>query len=62
MKAHTCRTCRDNDPSVQYRRGYGMLCSACHIDARTSTVRRVPVPERIMNDRYAQMATRFGVS
>ena len=61
MKTRTCRTCLDPDPSVQYRQGFGMLCSACHIDARTSTVRRVPVPERIMTDRYAQMATRYGV-
>ena len=61
MKTRTCRTCLDPDPSVQYRQGFGMLCSVCHIDARTSTVRRVPVPERIMNDRYAQIAARHGV-
>jgi hypothetical protein len=51
----------ERDLTTQYRQGFGMLCAACHVDARTSNVRQVPVPEREQHDRYAQMAEHYNV-
>lgn len=51
----------DRDFTTAWRGNLGMLCAACYVDARNSTVKQVPVPERIENDRYAQMAARYGV-
>jgi hypothetical protein len=63
MKA--CRVCQSNDPTVAYRermpKGLAVLCAACHVDVRTSSTRKVAVPEREQQDRYAQMAVRYGV-
>lgn len=52
---------RERDFTVQYRQGFGMLCAACHLDARSSSVKRQVVPEREQHDRYAQMAAKYGV-
>jgi hypothetical protein len=51
----------ERDFTTQYRPGFGMLCAACHLDARTSNVKQVRVPEREQHDRYAQLAERHGV-
>jgi hypothetical protein len=60
-----CFRCGDRDETVQYRernpKGLAILCAACHVDVRTSSVRQVRVPEREQHDRYAQMAVRYGV-
>lgn len=61
----TCHSCHKPDLTVSYRErmppGLRVLCAACHVDVRTSTVRQVRVPEREQHDRYAQMAVRYGV-
>ncbi len=62
VRCKRCRNCGERDETVQAR-GFnlGMLCAACHVDVRTSSVCRVIVPEREQHDRYAQMAARYGV-
>jgi hypothetical protein len=62
MRIKTCRNCQDNDPTVQYRVTLGApLCSACYVDACTSSTRAVRVETRDHNDRYTRMAKRFGL-
>lgn len=56
-----CSKHGDRDFTTAWRPGFGLLCAACHVDARTSSVRKVEVPEREQHDRYAQMAERYGV-
>jgi hypothetical protein len=60
-----CWKCGDNDPTVNARPGVPsnlrVLCAPCHVDVRTSSVRRVDVDVRDHNDRYARMAERLGV-
>ncbi len=57
-----CRHCGDADVTVSQRgHNLGLLCAACNVDVRTSTVQQVAVPEREQHDRYAQMALRYGV-
>lgn len=61
-----CQVCRDRDETVSFRPrslpGLRVLCAACHVDAISSSVRQVRVPERVQQDRYAQMAARYGVA
>lgn len=61
----TCHSCHQPDLTVAYRErmppGLRVLCAACHVDARSSSVRQVRVPERVEQDRYAQMAAKYGV-
>jgi hypothetical protein len=61
-----CNVCLDRDETVSFRErsqpGLRVLCSACYVDARSSSVRQVCVPERVQQDRYAQMAVRYNVS
>lgn len=61
----SCNHCHDRDETVSFRermpKGLRVLCAACYVDVRTSTVKRVAVPERVEQDRYAQMAARYGV-
>ncbi len=57
-----CAKCEQPDLTVSYRgHNLGVLCAACNVDAHTSSVRQVPVPERQQHDRYAQMAAKYGV-
>lgn len=52
----------ERDLTAEYRgHGLGVLCAACYVDARTSSTRRVAVPERVQQDRYAQLAARYGL-
>lgn len=61
----TCHNCHVPDVTVSYRErmpsGLRVLCAACHVDVRTSSTRKVAVPEREQQDRYAQMAARYGI-
>ena len=61
----TCHKCQDRDETVSYRermpKGLRVLCAACYVDVRSSSVRQVPVPAREQHDRYAQMAERYGI-
>ena len=64
-----CQECRCNDFTVARRprssvTGLRVLCAACNLDLNRagSTVAQVPVPARVEQDRYAQMAARYGVS
>lgn len=57
-----CHKCESRDVTAQYRgHNLGVLCAACHVDVRTSSTRKVAVPEREQHDRYAQMAAKYGV-
>jgi hypothetical protein len=60
-----CWRCSDRDVTVSTRermpRDLRVLCAACYVDVRSSSVRQVAVPEREQHDRYAQMAERYGV-
>lgn len=57
-----CRHCGDKSFDVEQRTGLSVwLCAACNVDVRTSTVKQVPVPERVEQDRYAQLAARHGL-
>jgi len=62
----SCNVCRVPDQTVAFRErmpaGLRVLCAACHVDAITSSVRQVRVPERVQQDRYAQMAVHYNVS
>lgn len=63
MRFKKCRKCHQPDLTVADR-GFnlGMLCASCHCDERAgSSVRKVAVPERQEQDRYAQMAVRYGI-
>jgi hypothetical protein len=52
---------RERDFTTQHRPGFGMLCAACFVDARTSSTKAVPVKPRETQDRYAQLAARHGL-
>ena len=56
-----CRNHGERDFTTEYRRGFGLLCAACWLDAKSSTVKQVPVPERQEQDRCAQLAAKHGV-
>lgn len=57
-----CRNCGDQSFNVEQRSGLSVwLCAECNVDVRTSTVKQVPVPERVEHDRYAQLAVKYGV-
>jgi len=60
-----CWKCNDHDLTVSLRRdvpsNLRVLCAACHVDVRTSSMRRVAVEVRDHNDRYARMAEKYGV-
>lgn len=57
-----CRSCGDKSFNVEPRQGGAWLCAECNVDARGgSTVRQVPVPEKVQQDRYAQLAARHGL-
>ena len=63
-----CQECRCNDFTVALRPKSSftrmrVLCAACNLDLNraTSTVRQIAVPARVEQDRYAQMAARYGV-
>lgn len=51
----------DRDFTTAWRGNLGMLCAACYVDAKTSTVKAQPVAPRDVNDRYAQMAAKYNV-
>ena len=61
-----CFKCNDQDETVSFRermpRGLRVLCAACHVDSTSSTVKQVRVQPREQQDRYAQMAVRYGVN
>lgn len=65
-RCYVCKTHAGSDPSVSYRermpRSLSVLCSACHVDATSSSTVAVKVESRDVRDRYALMAERFGVN
>lgn len=63
-----CANCRKPDftarprPSTSFTR-FVVLCAECNVDLNRqgSTTAKAHVPERVEQDRYAQMAARYGV-
>ena len=58
-----CRECGENDVTVQSRPGtFRVLCVSCYCTLRAgSTVKAQAVPETVQQDRYAQMAAKYGL-
>ncbi len=59
-----CSKHGDRDLTAQWRpQHHAVLCAACYVDAQTSSTKRLEVREvKTYNDRYAQLAVKYGVN
>lgn len=59
-----CRAHGERDVTAQYRtQHHSVLCAACYVDAQTSSTRKLAVQDvKTYNDRYAQLAVKYGVN